>query len=169
MTNEEAVKMLKAKRKCLIQDVSGVFDDCNRRLCNECYLNYEQGNMGQQAEYLRMCIEALEQETCEDAISRQAVMNAFCDGCELFKTGEQTCHSKCEEYHFLATLPSVRPKEKVGRNCNEQWADCDQFVCSECGIELQDWQRYEHDEDDGEIMYYEYVFNYCPNCGARMI
>ena len=35
MTNEEAVKMLKAKRKCLILDVSGVYDDCNRKLCNE--------------------------------------------------------------------------------------------------------------------------------------
>lgn len=42
MTRKEAAKMLKAKRMCLIQDVSGVYDDCNRRLCNECYLNYEQ-------------------------------------------------------------------------------------------------------------------------------
>ena len=68
MTNEEAVKMLKAKRKCLILDVSGVYDDCNRKLCNECYLNYEQGNMGQQAEYLRMSIEALAQEPILDKI-----------------------------------------------------------------------------------------------------
>ena len=45
-----------------------------------------------------------------DLISRQAVMNALCDSCELFKNGEQTCRSKCEEYHFLATLPSVKNK-----------------------------------------------------------
>jgi hypothetical protein len=150
MTNEEAVKMLKAKLKCLIQDVSGVYDDCNRKLCNECCLNYEQGNMGQQAEYLRMSIEALEQEPCEDCISRQVVMNALCDGCELFKNGEQTCHSKCEEYHFLATLPSVTPQPKIGHWIKEWNIDHFEQVCSECGC--------------GE----HFKSNYCPNCGAKM-
>lgn len=156
MTNEEAREQIKNLRAHCSNMLRHTFTD-------------GEDIWGKDLEALDLAIKALAQEPCEDAISRQAVMNAFCDGCELFKTGEQTCHSKCEEYHFLATLPSVRPKEKVGHNCNEQWADCDQFVCSECGIELQDWQRYEHDEDDGEIMYYEYVFNYCPNCGARMI
>ena len=65
MTREEAIKMLKAKLECMTRDVSGCDDDCNRKLCNECHLNYEQGNMGEQKEYLRMSIEALEQEPKE--------------------------------------------------------------------------------------------------------
>lgn len=55
-----------------------------------------------------------------------------------------------------------------GHNENNDYAECDQFVCSECGIELQDWHRVERDEDDGDITYHEYTFRYCPNCGARM-
>ena len=57
-------------------------------------------------------LKALEQEPCDDCISRQAVIDALCDTCELYhRNGEQTCLSKCESYHFLATLPSVNPQE----------------------------------------------------------
>lgn len=59
-------------------------------------------------------------------------------------------------------------KSSIGHNCNEDYADCDQFVCSECGIELQDWHRVERDLDDGDISYHEYTFKFCPNCGAKM-
>lgn len=52
-------------------------------------------------------------------------------------------------------------------NINEDYAECDQFQCSECHIELQDWDRVERD-DDGDITYYEYTFRYCPNCGRRV-
>jgi len=82
-------------------------------------------------------------------------MNALCDGCELFKNGEQTCRSKCEEYHFLATLPSITPQPKTG---HWQKISADKysehvayyFRCSECGKDIIG----EH--------------NYCPNCGAKM-
>ena len=53
-----------------------------------------------------------------------------------------------------------------GHNENNDYAECDQFVCSECGIELQDWHRVERDIDDGDISYHEYTFRYCPNCGT---
>ena len=53
-------------------------------------------------------------------------------------------------------------------NENHDYAECDQFVCSNCGIELQDWHRVERDEDDGDVTYHEYEFNYCPNCGAKI-
>lgn len=66
MTNEEAVKMLEAKLECMRRDVSGIDDDCNRKLCDECHLCYDQGNMGEQQEYLRMSIESLKQEPCKD-------------------------------------------------------------------------------------------------------
>jgi ribosomal protein S27E len=108
-------------------------------------------------EALAQTIKALEQEPCEDCISRQAVMNALCDGCELFKNGEQTCRSKCEEYHFLATLPPVTPQPKTGH-----WIRFKEFEngyyhikCSECG---QYWSI------DGHAK----IFRYCFNCGAKM-
>ena len=48
--------------------------------------------------------------------SRQAVLDALCDECELFhKNGEQTCLTKCESYHFLATLLSVSRSENPTR------------------------------------------------------
>lgn len=98
---------------------------------------------------LNMAIEVLEQEPCEDCISRQAVIDALCDVCELFhRNGEQTCLSKCESYHFLATLPSVNPK-KIGH-----WMPRNSFLlrykCSECNRESE-------------------KYNYCPNCGCRMV
>ena len=73
MTNEEAKKMLKAKLECFKNEISGINYDCNMRLCDGCPLNYEQGNMGEQKEALQMAIKALEQQPCEDAISREAV------------------------------------------------------------------------------------------------
>lgn len=60
MTIEEAKKMAEAKLKCMERDVSGKDDDCNNHRCYECSLNYEQGNMGEQKEWLRMSIKALE-------------------------------------------------------------------------------------------------------------
>ena len=62
-------------------------------------------------------------------------------------------------------------EKEVNNTChnnNEDYADCDQFVCSRCGIELQDWHRVERDEDDGDITYHEYTFKYCPNCGRKV-
>ena len=64
-------------------------------------------------------------------------------------------------------VPSVTPTTKKCYNVGKDYAECDQFVCSNCGIELQDWRRVERDED-GEIVYHEYIFNYCPNCGAKL-
>lgn len=58
--------------------------------------------------------------------------------------------------------------QQTCENINEDYADCDQFKCSECQIELQDWHRVERDEDDGDITYHEYEFRYCPNCGRRV-
>ena len=59
-------------------------------------------------------------------------------------------------------------KERECHNENHDYAECDQFVCSNCGIELQDWHRVERDEDDDDVTYHQYEFKYCPNCGARI-
>ena len=60
---------------------------------------------------------------------------------------------------------------EVGRTCKNvgmDYAEVDQFACSECGIELQDWHSVERCED-GEVIYHEYTFRFCPNCGRRIV
>lgn len=59
-------------------------------------------------------------------------------------------------------------ERKKGKNIATDYDEVDQFVCSECGIELQNWVRVERDEDDGDETHHEYRFNFCPNCGAEM-
>lgn len=59
MTNEEAKKMLKAKLECLKRETSGTDFDCNQCNCDECPLNYEQGNMGEQKEALDIGIKSI--------------------------------------------------------------------------------------------------------------
>lgn len=60
MTNEEAIKMLKAKRYCMELETSGTEEDCNEQNCDNCPYNYEQGNMGEQKQAIDLAIKALE-------------------------------------------------------------------------------------------------------------
>ncbi len=103
---------------------------------------------------------------CDDAISRQAVMDALCDECELFKNGEQTCFSKCEEYHFLATLPSLRPQESTGHwECNELFYEGESrgaiIRCSKCGNEFKVSPKVFENLYGNE--------RFCNHCGAKMV
>ena len=59
-------------------------------------------------------------------------------------------------------------EEKLCTNIGTDYADTDQFICSNCGIHLQGWYSVEIDEDDGEETHHEYRLRYCPNCGARV-
>lgn len=80
------------------------------------------------------------------------------------------CDELADAYQFIRGFPAADVVErKTGKNIAIEYDDCDQFVCSECGIELQDWRRVERDEDDGDITYHEYILRYCPNCGAKIV
>ena len=53
-----------------------------------------------------------------------------------------------------------------------QIAHCDRFICEKCGIHLKDWARVKVKEyEDGykDEGLYEYEFEYCPNCGAKVV
>ena len=67
----------------------------------------------------------------------------------------------CEDFKDKSNFAEV----KHGQNLNVKYAECDEFRCSECGIHLKDWCECT-DEDDN--VWSEYVFKYCPNCGAKI-
>lgn len=70
---------------------------------------------------------------------------------------------------WLDFLPAADVAPVIhAHNAGTDYAACDQFVCSKCGIELRDWVRVERDQDDGEEYHYEYRFKRCPECGAKM-
>ena len=87
---------------------------------------------------MREAIKVLNQEPCDDAISRQAVWDVMQ---ELWGTSG-------ELMDMLMALPPVTPAGKAGH-----WQDVQGlFFCSEC------------DDGFGEVFHW----NYCPNCGAKM-
>lgn len=43
----------------------------------------------------------------------------------------------------------------------------DEFICSECGLIMRDFEEIRVDEENDEC-HYEFEFKYCPNCGAKM-
>ena len=57
--------------------------------------------------------------------------------------------------------------EEYIENKAERYADCDEFVCSKCGIHLMEWVEVRIDEDYDET-HCECEFKYCPNCGAKI-
>lgn len=106
-------------------------------------------------EFLEMPIKALEQEPCEDAISRQWIKTAihnFYDG---------LMHTPTEEdiQAYLSSAPSVHPKAKPGK-----WVDSQRSIfgvivkCDQCGNFLG-LNAVNGGRGDA---------NYCPNCGAKM-
>ena len=95
-------------------------------------------------------IKALEQQPCEDCISRQAVINAINQNC-IYENEYNLTASHIKE--MVQQLPSVTPKEKIGYwYIRETYPlECESWECSECK----------------EVVYEK--TKYCPNCGARMV
>ena len=107
---------------------------------------------------LDMAIKALEQEPCDDCISRQAVDEL---SKELVHTTRDKADFLCNFWERLQKLPPVTPKEKTGKwikygtpRCGEQ-----HYQCTNCGwyINFGQW---------GDV--YTKQFKYCPNCSADM-
>ena len=99
--------------------------------------------------------EALEQQPCEDCISRQAVINAINQNC-IYENEYNLTASHIKE--MVQQLPSVTQKEKTGHLIDDGFAsesnwifDRKTYRCSSCKFPT----------------YIKY--DYCPNCGARMV
>ena len=137
MTREEIIRNLKYTMEKHKNDTVNTFDTNISVMCKD-------------------ILEYLEQEPCEDAISRQAVKDLFCRICmesNLCYRSKETC----EDLKLFDKLPSVKPQERTGH-----WIRFKEFEngyyhikCSECG---QYWSI------DGHAK----IFKYCFNCGAKM-
>lgn len=98
----------------------------------------------------------------ECAYSDRPIYEYPCDVCRATKNGRSMYCP--EEADHIAN--DVRP-EKEGENITEN-NPVDEFVCSKCGIIIENWLRVEIDEDDEERTYHEYIFRFCPNCGVKV-
>ena len=136
MTTEEAIEIL--------SDVGDI-----NRCCAE------------DAEALDMAIKALEQQPCEDCISRKEV-NVLVD--ELARAiSDERCfisrgRSTAAILQDILDLLSVTPQQKIGH-----WINLENTKYK--GKVLPFWDRYECSKCGGHG---EGTFNYCPNCGAKM-
>ena len=97
---------------------------------------------------------------CEDAVSREAVLQAVSEGCfEL-----RGVYGDCEE--LINALPSVT--QKSGKWIKVKSGDKDfpeSIVCSRCGNENSHLDFNENAEPIGKVFV---TSKFCPNCGAKM-
>lgn len=73
LTTKEAIAMLQAKVECITRETSGLDYDCNNARCDLCHFNYAQGTMGEQKEYLKMAINALEKQKNFEKVYRTLI------------------------------------------------------------------------------------------------
>lgn len=108
--------------------------------------------------------EWLEQEPCDDCVSRQAAIDAMIrleqDDIERYGCAIPEGFNSTPAIEALNNLPSVTIKEKIGKwkvqHTNLSHLLSDTIVtCLKCG--------HTKSRIDGEIL------NFCPNCGARMM
>lgn len=93
-----------------------------------------------------MAIEALEQEPCEDAVSRSYLLD---NSWEVEFDGE---YIQVVDVGTIFEASSVQPKAKTGRWIKKG----NTLKCPFCGAK-------------GEDIKDDYCFNYCPNCGSKMV
>ena len=97
-------------------------------------------------------IRALEQEPCEDAISRRAVL----DKKELVEL-EDGQSFYCISPEDVEALPPVTLQPKTGHwiiveELHGEWEGVKKYACDKCGDKVGVFKS-----------------NYCPNCGAKMV
>lgn len=101
---------------------------------------------------LDMAIQALKQEPCEDAISRQDVIAEIYDK-YMSSDGAVYNDTAKEIFGIIRNQPPVTPARPKGK-----WLYTDDSLIPECSICCK-WS---------DVLQGNAEFNYCPNCGADM-
>ena len=170
MTREEAIAIIRKEYLCVDRD-------CDiERSCGKCDLMIPSKEPILEA--YKVAIEALAQEPCGDAISRQALLDAIDNERKsLLDMGMKGAEHIVVHHarRIIEEMPSVTPAERVeygtdgnaykmsisngkeyeteriGHWIDREVYDADRWKCSKCGRTEQ------------------YQENYCPHCGAKMV
>lgn len=105
----------------------------------------------QLAEWLQDYKRLLEQEPCEDAISRQAVIDIVKDMRDLVREDVL-----CDAIKSIQKLPPVQPARKIGKWVKNDKENPNDWHCSRCGAIVEDFEQIYHN------------WLYCYHCGAQM-
>ena len=107
----------------------------------------------QLAEWLKDYERLLEQQSCDDAISRQSVLDDIAR-IGLWKSEPKEVQAVAECLRAVEALAPVTPQPKTGQWLNDELIpnDISGHVHAECSI----------------CHKVRIVDNYCPNCGAKM-
>lgn len=89
-------------------------------------------------------------------------------GIDEFIENQPTAYDVDKALDACVSIEQQLGRYKKCENIAERYADCDEFVCSKCGIHLMEWVEVSIDEDYDDEIHSEYVFKYCPNCGAKI-
>lgn len=145
MIREEAIAIIENEKKCVNR--ANKNDYCNRD-CYNCELVKTDTEI---LEALDMAIKALEQQPCDDCISRKEVLSTYAD---WYGYGYNNGF-----YRLVQQMESVEPERKPGK---WEWDQrTGEYVCSECGCN----PIYERTTPDvSEIDKYRF----CRWCGAPM-
>ena len=113
-----------------------------------------------------MAIKALNQEPCDDATSRQAVIDMCKKEIDHISKNWQNYHSPSEAksgFAYIATniydLPPVNPQPKSGHWIGIDEEPHEDYECDRCGYVVSTYTA--NIEPHTE-------YKYCPNCGAKM-
>ena len=93
------------------------------------------------------CMTIEEQKPCEDAVIRDAVLQAVSKGCQEWRG----IYGRCEE--LINDLPSVTVRQ-TGKWIEHEHNGMHYIECSQCRV----WF----------LRYYLVRNSFCPNCGAEM-
>lgn len=83
------------------------------------------------------------------------------------------CHPKQKKGVLMAIsklkeAPAADVVEvRHGENITKMYPT-EEFICSECGLIMRDFEEIRVDEENEDECYYEFEFKYCPHCGAKM-
>ncbi len=123
-------------------------------------------NHRQLAEWLRDYKRLLEQEPCEDCISRREAIKMFTYNYK----GERIPDYDCDNWpvqidmktvkKILRELPSVNPQPKTGHWIGIDEEPHEDYECDKCGYVVSTYTA--NIEPHTE-------YKFCPNCGAKMV
>lgn len=140
MTNQEIIERFKSdKVKASLDIAGGVFV---------------------QTDLAHEIVKALRSQPCEDAISRQAVLDGLASIAKAKAKSDAQKSLMGRVMFFTEHLPSVTPQPKTG-----YWVGIDEephevYECSRCGRVVSTFTA-------NIEPHIEYKF--CPNCGAKMV